>query len=136
MTEKKNSEKNMDFPFDFNPTACKTCKGKCCRGREGYIWLSKKELEKLAETMNLPTTKFARNYARLVEGRFSLQERLINGEYLCCFFDRITAQCTIYEHRPQQCQTFPFWDEFKQDTQAISDECPGIDFPKQQSSHK
>lgn len=69
---------------------------------------------------------FAKQYVRRVQGRLSLQERVINGEHLCCFFDRIECGCTIYETRPEQCRTFPFWERFKEDYQELLQECPGI----------
>ena len=69
---------------------------------------------------------FAKHYARRVQGKLSLQERVINGEHLCCFFDRIACCCTIYDNRPEQCRTFPFWERFKEDCRELLRECPGV----------
>jgi Fe-S-cluster containining protein len=74
----------------------------------------------------LDVALFSKQYVRQVQGRLSLQERVINGEHFCCFFDPIDCQCTIYQSRPKQCRTFPFWDKFKKAPQALLDECPGV----------
>jgi len=84
------------------------------------------ELEKMAAAVKMDMALFARQYARQVQGRISLQERVINGEHSCCFFDPIDCRCTIYESRPKQCQTFPFWERFKEDPDELFNECPGV----------
>ena len=84
------------------------------------------ELEKMADTRKMDVALFSKQYVRQVQGRLSLQERIINGEHLCCFFDLINCQCTIYKSRPRQCRMFPFWDHFKKDPQKLFDECPGV----------
>ena len=105
---------------------CKTCGGKCCRGFGGYVWVSMEELEKMAGTRNMGVALFSKQYVRQVQGRLSLQERVINGEHFCCFFDYIDCQCTIYQLRPKQCRTFPYWNQFKKDPQHLFAECPGV----------
>jgi len=119
-------DNQKNFPFHFDDNACKTCGGKCCRGHQGYIWISLEELEKMAVAKKMDASLFSRQYVRQVKGRFSLQERVINGEHFCCFFDPIEGTCTIYQFRPRQCRTFPFWDQFRQDPQKLLDECPGV----------
>jgi len=115
-----------NFPYHFNSNACKICGGRCCRGSEGYVWVSLEELEKMAGTKKLDVALFSKQYVRQVKGRLSLQERVINGEHFCCFFDPIDCQCTIYQSRPKQCRTFPFWNQFKKEPQELFDECPGV----------
>ncbi|MDA3786398.1 MAG: YkgJ family cysteine cluster protein [Deltaproteobacteria bacterium] len=115
-----------DFPYCFEGNKCKICGGRCCRGSAGYVWISRVELEEMAEARKMTVPLFARQYVRQVQGRFSLQDRLINGEYFCCFFDRIAGACTIYQNRPSQCRTFPFWDKFKKEPQKLFDECPAV----------
>ena len=114
------------FPFHFNESACKTCGGTCCRGFTGYVWIIKEELEKMAKTRNMELATFSKHYIRQVQGRLSLQERFINGEHICCFFDPIDCLCTIYQTRPDQCRTFPFWNQFKINSQELFLECPGV----------
>ncbi|MDX1501528.1 MAG: YkgJ family cysteine cluster protein [Thermoanaerobaculia bacterium] len=84
----------------FRCTAC----GDCCRG-EGYVWVGRREAERLAEHLDLERDEFGRRYLRRVQGRLSLTEKA-GGE---CVFWREGAGCTVYEARPDQCRTFPFW---------------------------
>ena len=114
------------FPFDFNKIACKTCDGKCCRGFTGNVWISMEELERMAATRKMDVASFSKQYVRQVQGRFALQERFINGEYFCCFFDLTDCRCAIYQSRPKQCRSFPFWNHFKKEPQKLLRECPGV----------
>ena len=114
------------FPYTFNINICKTCDGKCCRGFTGYVWISREEVEKMAGTRKIDAASFSKQYVRQIQGRFALQERVINGEYFCCFFDLIDCRCTIYQSRPKQCRTFPFWNQFKKDPFRLLLECPGV----------
>lgn len=72
---------------------------------------------------------FARQYVRQVKGGLSLQERIINNEHLCCFLDPVDHRCTIYNHRPEQCRTFPFWEMFQDDAKEVLQFCPGVSLP-------
>ncbi|MCI5120626.1 MAG: YkgJ family cysteine cluster protein, partial [Candidatus Electrothrix sp. AUS4] len=109
----KNLHYHNDFPYFFNSDACASCGGKCCRGQQGYIWLEIEELRKMADARRMHEEAFARQYVRLINGKLSLKERVLNSEHLCCFFDPIDHYCTIYAYRPEQCRTFPFWDQYK-----------------------
>ncbi len=121
-------EKQKDFPYQFSNNACKTCRGKCCRGIAGYVWVSREELEKMAGIKKMDPTEFSKQFVRQVQGRLSLQERVFNSEHFCCFFDPYDWQCTIYQSRPKQCKTFPFWNQFKNEPQKLILECPGVTF--------
>ena len=114
-----------DFPYTFNNNSCKTCRGNCCRVG-GYVWVSTDELEIIATSLNMDPALFAKEYLRKVYSRLSLQERYLDGEYICCFFDPIDCFCRIYQNRPQQCKTFPFWNQFKRNPQKLLAECPGV----------
>jgi Fe-S-cluster containining protein len=108
--------------YQFDETACQGCRGRCCRGLRGYVWISGEEVEAMAAAKAMDKARFSRSFVRQVNGRLALQERCINGEYLCCLLDPLTGRCTLYPQRPQQCKRFPFWD---QDNLTIQD-CPGI----------
>jgi len=123
-TERMENQNNFSYHFDC--TACTTCGGKCCRGFGGYVWISVDELEQMAETRNINAALFSKQYVRRVQGRLSLQERIINGEHFCCFFDRIDCRCTGYPSRPEQCRTFPSWSQFKKEPRELLVECPGV----------
>jgi len=114
------------FGFHFDSNACKACKGKCCRGFGGYVWISLEELEKMAAEKKMDIVLFSKQYVRKIKGRLSLIEYFINNEHFCCFFDRVDCQCIIYESRPRQCRTFPFWNQFKKKFKNLFVECPGV----------
>ena len=80
----------------------------------------------MADTMKMDTDKFSKKYVKKIHGKLSLKENFINGEYICCFFDIIGCRCRIYESRPKQCRTFPFWEQFKKDPEGLILECPGV----------
>jgi Fe-S-cluster containining protein len=66
--------------------------------------------------------RFGMLYLRRVRRRLSLLE-LPNGD---CIFYR--DGCLIYTCRPEQCRTFPFWEEFLRTPEAwsrLKGECPG-----------
>ena len=41
----------------------------------------------------------------------------------CIFLDKHTNQCQIYEARPTQCRTYPFWPSIVESVQDWNDEC-------------
>jgi Fe-S-cluster containining protein len=103
---------------------CTQC-GKCCTGGPGYVWVTLEEMEKIAATLNLSLEAFTKRYVRKVHTRFSLIEKKPN--YDCVFLQ--DKQCTIYESRPKQCRTFPWWDENLSSEKAwkeCSQQCEGI----------
>ena len=84
---------------------CRQC-GNCCRGPEpGYVWVSDAEIAALAQRLGLTVEQFGRTYLRRVGARLSLVERANHD----CVFWREGEGCAVYEQRPEQCRTFPFW---------------------------
>ncbi|MFQ5863222.1 MAG: YkgJ family cysteine cluster protein [Candidatus Brocadiales bacterium] len=102
---------------------CQRC-GNCCRGEPGYVWVTAEETQTVASYMNTPVSKFGKNYLRKVGKRTSLLERT-NGD--CIMYSN---GCSIYEVRPRQCRTFPFWASnlrSKDTWKALKKFCPGVD---------
>ena len=59
--------------------------------------------------------------------KYSIKERQISKDsYACVFFDLNKKQCSIYDVRPTQCRTFPFWEYFKNNIEEVKEECPAI----------
>jgi Fe-S-cluster containining protein len=115
------------FNFGFNPKACEECGGKCCTGESGYIWVTPIEMQKIANFLNIPLEEFKQKFLIKVGYKFSIKEKLLSkNNYACLFFDEKTNRCTIYDVRPNQCRTFPFWDFFKRNVNEVKKECPGI----------
>lgn len=119
--------KQEGFTYGFNPKACDTCEGNCCIGEPGYIWISKSEREELAKHLNIELEDLVYNYLRRVGYNYSINERKLSEDnYACIFFDLEKKQCSVYEARPKQCRTFPFWDYFKNRVNEVKEECPAI----------
>ena len=103
--------------------ACTRC-GACCTGAPGYVWVIPEEIGRLAEFRGEAVDDFSRKFVRRVGNRLSLIERP-GGD--CIFWDK-RAGCTVYEARPVQCRTWPFWPENIASPEAWEDVtaiCPG-----------
>jgi len=114
------------FDFAFNPNACEECGGRCCIGESGYIWVTPLEIKALSNRLNLVTDEFITNYLSKIGYRYSLKESEFDDGYRCIFFDVDKKICSVYEDRPSQCRTFPFWNHFKNNIREVEEECPGI----------
>jgi uncharacterized protein len=103
--------------------ACTRC-GACCTGAPGYVWVNPEEIARLAEHRGEKVEDFSRQFVRRVGNRYSLIERP-GGD--CIFWDK-QAGCTVYEARPIQCRTWPFWPEniaSPEDWEHVTAICPG-----------
>lgn len=119
--------KKDGFNFSFDPKACENCAGNCCIGESGYIWINKNEIEALAKYLNIDSEILKEKYFFKVGYKYSIKEvKLGENSFACCFFNLKRKQCMIYDVRPTQCRTFPFWDYFKINENEVYKECPGI----------
>jgi Fe-S-cluster containining protein len=103
---------------------CLRC-GLCCTGPEGYVWVTPGEIARIAAFRGESEADFIRDHCRQVDGRLSLLEKP-GGD--CVMFDRASG-CAIYDVRPSQCRTWPFWPVNLASPSAWRDagtRCPGI----------
>jgi len=114
------------FDFAFTPTACDSCEGRCCTGESGNIFVTQQEITALAKLKEMDESLFRMQYLEKRGYKFSLKEKIVGLSHDCIFFDRQANGCGVYEARPLQCRTFPFWDYFKTHLQALKNECPGV----------
>ncbi len=103
--------------------------GDCCSGKHGpgAVWLGREEVERLAAYLSLTVRELRHRYLRRLGGRTSLRER---ANFDCVFY-RPGEGCSVYEARPLQCRTYPFWGRILAGRVTWADEaekCPGIDF--------
>lgn len=98
------------------------------------MYLSKSDIDRLTSFLKLSTREFLDKYCRPVAWRgkwiVSLQEKI---NFDCIFWDQ---GCTVYNARPVQCSTYPFWDSLLSNSQAWNAEssaCPGINKGKNHS---
>lgn len=107
--------------------SCTQC-GHCCSGAPGYVWITAAEIRALAKRFDISVPTFQKKYVRKVGHEWSLKE-LADGD--CVFLKRMPdgkAICGVYEDRPAQCRTWPFWTENVQTPEAweyVTEDCPG-----------
>jgi len=115
------------YSFRFNANACGACEGKCCIGSSGFIWVNPREKRMLADSFGLSIEEFSKKYVDRLGQRDSLKEIHVGpNNYACIFFDLDQKKCTVYDLRPVQCRTFPFWPYYKKHPKKVAQECPGI----------
>ena len=114
------------YSYNFNPSACETCQGRCCTGESGYIYVTKEEILKIAELLKLEVNEFVKEYLFKKGYKYSIKEIKFNDSYECVFYNRESNGCNIYDARPLQCKTFPFWDYYKTRIDELKLECPGV----------
>jgi uncharacterized protein len=98
---------------------CTQC-GDCCTGAPGYVWVNREEIAALAARVGIEIGEFEKRYVRSVGIRKSLVEHA-NGD--CVFFDGEKRKCTVYEARPRQCRTWPFWESNVRTPEAWQETC-------------
>jgi Fe-S-cluster containining protein len=109
--------------------SCARCSG-CCRHDPGFVFLSLKDADVLAKRVGLGYSSFVAAYCRWIPigggiETLSLKER---SNYDCVFWG--SDGCSVYEDRPLQCRTFPFWESVVADQdswRATAADCPGMD---------
>ena len=98
--------------------------GKCCvsHGEYGYVYVTLADRRRLAVTLGIPTRQFTRQYCEKTDGLF----HLALGDGDCVFLDG--KRCSVYDGRPTQCRTWPFWPENMpaKRWRTIAEYCPGI----------
>ena len=104
---------------------CTEC-GQCCSHPEGVVELTSDELTALADYLGIDEGEFRERYISKGQNDdvFELQSHK-NGD--CIFLE--DERCQVYEVRPLQCRTYPFWPEIVKSSfrwNAAARDCPGI----------
>ena len=109
---------------------CQGC-GECCSGPgEGYIWVTRPEIEIIAEFLKMTMGQFRQKYLKRVGLRTTIIEHHTTKD--CIFLQDGASggkQCMIYPVRPSQCRSWPFWPNnlASQSTwNNAAKKCPGI----------
>ena len=99
--------------------------GRCCKSEkvDGYVYLTLEDRRKVANHLGLSTQKFTKRYVTKTNNKFHFKQ--INPH--CPFLEQ--NHCSIYDARPIQCRTWPFWPEnMKKHTweKEVKKVCSGI----------
>lgn len=105
------------------------CQGseQCCtsHGEFGYVFLTLEDRKRMAKVLKMRTGEFTKKYCQKTGGVWHLIEE--KGKPDCMFLEG--KRCGIYEGRPTQCRTWPFWPEVmdaKSWKKDVVDFCPGV----------
>lgn len=120
---------NNNIPFE-----CTGC-GKCCKTR-GDVYMSPTETKKAAKLLGLSIADFKAQYVEEEEVTVTMSldpEQIPEGETgwtvlrhkeedQSCIFLNDEGLCNIYEARPIQCSTYPFWPRIMANREAWNSE--------------
>jgi Fe-S-cluster containining protein len=102
------------------------CCSDCCRLEPGMVFLRKKDVERLVYQLKMGYVDFIETFCRWVPSgcgreQLSLKEK---SNYDCIFWKE---GCTVYEARPLQCSTYPFWPSILASEKTWNSTiCPGM----------
>ena len=113
--------------------SCTMC-GNCCSGPEGYVIVSGAEVAALARRLKMTLQDFIDDHTHMTSEGRSLKEKRSPAGLDCTFLDREKipgkAVCGVYEDRPAQCRTWPFWPSVVKSRatwERAKRICPGMD---------
>jgi Fe-S-cluster containining protein len=101
--------------------------GQCCtsHGEYGFVFLDKNDRKLMAKHLGLKPQVFTKKYCTKYNGAYHLIEDPSNPD--CMFLKN--KRCQVYEARPTQCRTWPFWPEVmkaKTWNKEVLSFCPGV----------
>ena len=93
--------------LDFACTGC----SKCCKVK-GTVTATNEEVDAMAKVAGIPLDEFSQLHVlRNDEEYASLRSRRgFDGSETCTLLGE-DGRCTVYDARPLQCRTYPFWSE-------------------------
>lgn len=107
--------------LQFSCTGC----GKCCKV-DGDVWLAPEEVTQITQHLGLNISEFRSNYIKAeilpTDGNEEESWMCLKRDQGACIFLGEDNRCKIYDHRPIQCQTYPFWPSLLTDAEAWRDE--------------
>lgn len=86
---------------------CNKCPGYCCS--YPVITVTKRDLKRLAKRFDVTPEEAESRFTHSEHGHKRILKRKKDEIYgrICRFFDTDARNCSIYEHRPETCRTFP-----------------------------
>ena len=102
---------------------CTGC-GECCSGKDNEVMVSPNEIDVLCKATGLTPDEIVEPYPEWIHdygATFTFGRVLQRGEDGNCMFLK-NKRCTVYEHRPHICRTYPF---MLNEDKLLVFECPG-----------
>ena len=101
--------------------------GKCCtsHGEFGFVFLTQEDRKRFAKHLGVTVTAFQKQYCDQTNGIWHLKEDPKRPD--CMFLKE--KRCSVYEARPNQCRTWPFWPDVmnaKAWKSEVESFCPGV----------
>ena len=128
-------DKKLPFYAGGLRFSCKRC-SQCCRHESGFVFLSENDVIRMAGAMKIGCEEFTLIYCRWVPqvncvAQLSLKEK---SNMDCILWTRSAGTggeggCSVYESRPLQCRSFPFWPSMLNSVdswKAAAKDCPGM----------
>ncbi len=106
---------------------CTQCSA-CCRFDSGYVFVSASDRERIAAELKITETEFIERYCINVYGPNGRRISLGEHSNKDCIMWR-DGGCSIYNERPMQCRSYPFWPQILEARSAWVDaarSCPGV----------
>lgn len=113
--------------LDFSCTGC----SKCCQV-DGDVWLAPEEVTNIVNYLDdgengvSSIDGFRKKYIRAeiapADGDHSLSWMCLKRKEGACIFLDPSGQCGIYDVRPVQCSTYPFWPSLLEDSDVWGEE--------------
>ena len=129
MVEKKNSLKNEKWYVGGLHFECAQCSGCCSGPGEGFIWVTRPEIQFIADFLKISVGELKKEYIERYGFRTTIIEHPSTKD--CIFLRKVDGKktCVIYPVRPNQCRTWPFWSSnllTADDWNQAAQKCPGI----------
>lgn len=109
--------------------ACSAC-GKCCKSSDNRVFINPREREAIAAVVGITTEAFDLNYTKDIihsDGTKLTTLKMHPDKKQCIFL--VGNKCSVYEARPVQCRTYPYWPQNmigKAEWNAEANSCEGI----------
>jgi len=128
----------------FSCTGCSRC---CSADQEGFVFVYWEDIINMKKSLNIPLEEIAKKFLMITQYDYTIWDQnledtgetnnldtlVLNYEKKskCLFLSKENGRniCTIYLHRPYQCQLYPFWNlimESEIEFQSHKSVCPGF----------
>lgn len=117
--------------------ACTAC-GRCCKSKSTRVFVNPSEIEELAACKTITLSDFVKSYTNTMtdeSGKVLVSLKSHATKDQCVFLEGNT--CSVYNARPTQCRTYPFWPQHMigaAEWKSESKNCEGIDLIRHEAA--